>query len=130
MTDKIALGIHDNSADISLGTNSARSPTKIYIRQTREHDRTRLNISGDNKNVPLDIRPDRKPVPLSVEHVRIIHGSPYPEYTGETVVTPKAFEEQTLGTHNTLVRDDITVLEIPYYETTNLKGGYTAIIGG
>lgn len=51
-------------------------------------------------------------------------------YDGEYVVTPKAWEEVVLETQGYLMRDDVTVLEIPYYETSNLSGGKTAIIGG
>lgn len=50
-------------------------------------------------------------------------------YTGEYVVTPKAFEEQTLLTEHKLMADNVTVLEIPYYETSNEKGT-TVYIGG
>lgn len=50
-------------------------------------------------------------------------------YEGETEVTPRT-AQQTLPTKDHLVKVDITVKAIPYYETTNLSGGYTAIIGG
>ena len=71
---------------------------------------------------------DRQRVALSVEQVRVVHDSEYPEYEGETVVTPQV-AAQTLETRNTVVTADIEVKGIPYSETTNLSGGYTAIIG-
>ncbi len=52
-----------------------------------------------------------------------------PPYVGETEVTPRTVQ-QTLPTKDHMVKRDITVKAIPYYETTNLSGGYTAIIGG
>lgn len=52
-----------------------------------------------------------------------------PPYEGETEVTPRTVQ-QTLPTKDHLVKVDITVKAIPYFETTNLSGGYTAIIGG
>ena len=56
-------------------------------------------------------------------------GIEYPTYHGETTVTPRV-SEQTLETANHLLRDDVTVLAIPYQTTSNPSGGYTAIIGG
>lgn len=59
----------------------------------------------------------------------IINHSDLPNYTGDYEVTPTV-EEQTLPTKNKSMRDDLVVHEIPYFETSNLSGGYTAIIGG
>ena len=50
------------------------------------------------------------------------------EYEGPYVVTPKAWEEIILDTDYKLMKDDVTVLEIPYYETSNVSG-LTAYIG-
>lgn len=55
-------------------------------------------------------------------------GSEYPFYTGAYHVTPSQ-EEQTLYTAQKILTGDVTVEEIPYYETTNESGGYTVIIG-
>lgn len=49
-------------------------------------------------------------------------------YDGEYEVTPSAHEAQTLQTTNKLLLDDVTVIKIPYYETSNLSNGYTAYI--
>lgn len=80
--------------------------------------------------LPLEIK-----IPLKVKEeekikLRISEGGGglYPIYYGNTTVTPKAVE-QTLETANKSVLSDITVLEIPYFETSNEKGT-TAIIGG
>jgi hypothetical protein len=51
-------------------------------------------------------------------------------YTGEYEVTPQARSDVILDTSGKLMTDDVIVFEIPYYETTNPAGGYTAIIGG
>lgn len=50
------------------------------------------------------------------------------EYEGPYVVTPKAWEEIILDTDEKYMKDDVTVLEIPYYETSNVSG-MTAYIG-
>ena len=49
-------------------------------------------------------------------------------YEGDYIVNPKAFEDIILKTSNKKLIDDITVLEIPYYETSNVSG-YTVYIG-
>lgn len=56
----------------------------------------------------------------------VIHwdGSPY---EGEYAVTPKT-TQQSLETKHKTMQNDLTVLEIPYYQTTNEAGGYTVII--
>lgn len=50
-------------------------------------------------------------------------------YDGDYIVTPKPYEEQVLETKSKLMVDDVTVLAIPYYETSNISG-ITIYIGG
>lgn len=50
-------------------------------------------------------------------------------YNGEYVVTPAPYNSQTLETKAKLMTDDVTVLAIPYYETSNVSG-ITIYIGG
>ena len=49
-------------------------------------------------------------------------------YTGEYEVTPKANKAQVLDTSDKLLKDDIIINEVPYYETTNASGGMTTYI--
>ena len=49
-------------------------------------------------------------------------------YEGEYEVTP-AVEKQTLQTAKKIMKEDITVKEIPYAEVSNPAGGTTVIIG-
>jgi len=55
-------------------------------------------------------------------------GETYEEYTGVYEITPST-SEQVLPTAQKVLTADVTVQEIPYYETTNESGGYTVIIG-
>ena len=48
-------------------------------------------------------------------------------YTDDYEVTPKTYS-QTLDTANKLLRDDITINEIPYFETSNEEDGITVYI--
>lgn len=60
----------------------------------------------------------------------IIDGSSSQEiYHGQYEVTPRAYLTSILRTKHTVLEDDITVNEIPFATTTNIAGGYTAIIG-
>lgn len=52
-----------------------------------------------------------------------------PAYEGTYAVTSKAHEVQILETKNKRMTDDMTVCEIPYWETSNTSGGATAYIG-
>lgn len=49
-------------------------------------------------------------------------------YEGETTVIPKAREDIVLPTRDTVVREDITVKQVPYYATSNEAGGKTIYI--
>lgn len=62
-----------------------------------------------------------------VSTARIVYEGP-DDYEGPTTVIPTA-DQQVLGTKDLVVREDITVEPIPYYETSN-DYGVTVIIGG
>ena len=49
-------------------------------------------------------------------------------YSGDYELTPKAHQSQTINTKNKVLRDDITVAKIPYWETSNTSNGMTAYI--
>lgn len=50
-------------------------------------------------------------------------------YEGEYTIVSKPFETNSLLTQGLKMRQNIVVLEIPYYETSNISG-YTVYIGG
>lgn len=54
--------------------------------------------------------------------------APIEEYDGAYVVTPSE-ERQTLPCALKKMREDVDVLAIPYAETTNPAGGFTATVG-
>lgn len=74
-------------------------------------------------NIKLSVKKE-SPVVLSVHCGGVIPaGEVYP---GPYEVTP-AVRQQVLNTRNKQMSDDVTVLEIPYAETSN-ESGTTAII--
>lgn len=67
---------------------------------------------------------------FTIEEAIIVNeGGNYDIYRGEYVVTPKAYDSTVLETKEKLMTDDVTVLEIPYYETSN-ESGLTVYIAG
>ena len=56
-------------------------------------------------------------------------GEALPTYIGETSVTPLAWQTQILETANKTLRDNITILEIPYSSVSNPQDGRTVYIG-
>ena len=49
-------------------------------------------------------------------------------YEGPYLVIPKAYESQILFTDGLLMEDDVTVTEIPYFESDNEANGRTVTI--
>ncbi len=49
-------------------------------------------------------------------------------YDGSYTVTPKV-EEQSLPTAKKYLAEDVRIKEIPFFEVSNLEGGYTVFIG-
>ena len=55
-----------------------------------------------------------------LDKILIVHDAEV--YTGPYTVTPTAWNEQVLVTEGLLMTDDVTVREVPYYETSNQYG--------
>ena len=53
----------------------------------------------------------------------------YDDYEGEYKIIPKTFAEQVLPTSNRVLKEDVIVKEVPFYETSNDSGGITVYIG-
>ena len=72
-------------------------------------------------------------IPLEIPHfsgeLTIPKEVPTPSYQGEYTITPEPFTNKVLETNGFTLTDDVTVLKIPYYQTSN-ESGYTVYIGG
>ena len=66
---------------------------------------------------------------LTFGEVTEVHIYDYDWFDGPYEVTPR-FEDQTLETQMKLMRDDVTVNEIPVEIVPNVAGGNTVTIGG
>lgn len=90
-------------------------------RQTKEVEIT--------ENGTTEVVPDaNKALDKVIINTDIIGGNAE-EYNGSYEVTPK-LEEQTLQTAKKVMREDVTIKEIPIFTVTNSSGGNTIIIGG
>ena len=52
----------------------------------------------------------------------------YNVYSGEYEVVPSAFNTQVLPTANKVLKKDVTVQKVPYFETSNVQNGVTVYI--
>jgi len=114
--------------------NDAAPPVYIRIHEGAESRKVAVTLAENDaaaRHIIMAVDKKELPMEMGVEKVRVIHdGEPeYPHYSGGTTVTPSV-EDQILSTRRKVVMDDITVSAIPYHETSNTSGGYTAIIGG
>lgn len=65
---------------------------------------------------------------INFEDKIILGSGGFDEYKGEYEVTPK-IAEQTLLTKNKILKENVKIKSIPYYETSNVSGGNTIYIG-
>ena len=49
-------------------------------------------------------------------------------YEGQTYVVPRAYDNVVLETQYKLMNDNVTVSAVPFFETSNLSGGFTVYI--
>jgi len=84
-----------------------------------------FELEENQTTLTLDVADDAL-VWGSDEYVKVVT-SDADEYDGPYEVTPSA-REQTLGTMSKLMREDVTVHKVPYFETGNESGGLTVSI--
>lgn len=90
--------------DVYLGVDSRHKDVRIGIDKKQDHGDIYLTVSGGS-------------------------GRKEP-YEGPYSVVSMANEMQLYNTENKLMTENLVVLPIPYYETSNPKGGLTVYIGG
>lgn len=87
-----------------------------------------MDVIENNNVYELDVDSLLQEYELSLES-QIIVGTYYADtYEGPYLVTPAAFDDQTLQTENKLCTENIVVEKVPLWETSNLSGGYTVYI--
>ena len=89
----------------------------------------RIDISLNESRQEYELQAEQNRHDFSVNSAESILVNNYRDYEGPYEVTPKV-TDQTLGTKNKHMLDDVHVKEIPYYETSNVYNGLTVFIGG
>lgn len=87
-----------------------------------------VEITSKHPEITIDLTKGLK------KQVEIEIGAPhsgvaFPVYSGPTTVIPEAYEMQILQTEKKSVMENIVVLPIPYFQTSNPQGGNTVYIG-
>lgn len=109
MACAITFAVEDGQRSLEV-SSSGKVPMVASVSQ-----QTFALGSTENQNVGLEVK----------TAIETISGS---HYEGPYEATPKARAQTILETSGKFMDDDVTVLEIPYYETSNLAGGTTAYI--
>lgn len=105
------IQVNDNN---SINLSLANSSTTL----TADDSELKHIEVGDASAVSLSVASVAE-IPLVAGDTTAILPDPY---TGSYEVTPKAYEEQILQTANKTMAQNVTVHEVPYYETPNTDG--------
>ena len=117
---KIPLKV-DESQLIKLEIEDA--PIKLKVKDNSAPIKLKITDQGA---ISLKVE---KETPIKLKVNEGSGSSTYPAYEGPYTITPLPYDDITLGTSQKFVAENITVLKIPHYETSNPKG-QTFIIGG
>lgn len=98
-------------------------PPNIEIKATQAIN---FRING-GINAHINALPKKVPIEANVMtsvnvNIPVMRDSSADIYDGEYVVIPKAHEGTVLPTQNKLLLGNVTVVEVPYYETSNYSG--------
>lgn len=78
-----------------------------------------------NLNIQINLEMETPDIQIKME----AGGEALPAYKGETIITSRPWSSQILETANRTLKENITVLEIPYSPVSNPQGGQTVYIG-
>lgn len=102
------IGVFSVSDNILTGTLTSAVPA-VLTGQLVSIESNKNNFLSGNITIPPEVS--------------------VPNYQGEYTITPKPFNNEVLQTNGFKMKNDLTVLKIPYYQTSN-ETGYTIYIGG
>ena len=101
---------------------------KGVISKTVESVKRQNKTVHITENGTVEISPDANKLLEGVTITTDVIGGDTEEYKGSYEVTPSV-DEQVLPTALKVMRNDLTIKEIPYAEVSNTSGGTTVIIG-
>ena len=146
----IALVVTETGG-FSVSTHTAADNTDVTITYQKHHSTTPyLIVAGNNASASVFATPGivSRSATGAVLRMRNIAAHTYAAsfrwyaleapasitpsetetYNGDYTVVPMAFDEQILQTRSKLMSDDVTVTQVPLYETSNEANGTTAYI--
>jgi len=88
-----------------------------------------LEVESDELDFDLEVENDILELDLDTDQTIVVNRITGDVYDGSYLVTPLAKDEVVLKTYGKVMRDDVTVKKVPYFETSNESGGYTVYIG-
>lgn len=112
-----------NSSPIADFKAEFESVVTSAVREEKQEKSVVITENGTYEVVP-DLNKVLKKVTITAD----IIGGDVEEYKGSYEVTPQV-EEQTLSTARKVMRNDMKIKKIPYFETSNNSGGNTVFIG-
>lgn len=87
-----------------------------------------VEITSKRPEIAIDLSEgQRKQVEIEIGAPH--SGANYPVYDGPVAITPEAYIFKVLQTEKKTVMENIVVLPIPYFQTSNPQGGNTIYIG-
>lgn len=109
----MTMSVVEEVFDISM---TEETPVQTAIEETEVYDVT-MSALDETFDIGLETE---QPIDIDLATaIQIVSTNPY---DGEYIVTPKANESTVLQTRYKTMADDVTVLEVPYYETSNITG--------
>lgn len=91
--------------------------------------RINVKFQEQNSRLPVKFTEESGTFNVNFENFQTVTNNfDAPIYEGEYKVTPAVFEK-TLNTANKYLKEDVTILKIPYAEVSNTMGGLTVTIG-
>ena len=84
--------------------------------------------NAPEQRVDLFVRDRKQTINITQDVILVPVYKDIPEYQGVYDVIPKVVE-QRMETKNKVMRDDVTIKSIPFFNVSNTSGGSTVYIG-
>lgn len=81
-----------------------------------------MTVASDQVAFDFSVSEDVVDYSLGLATAINVSVMPVATYDGDYIIIPKAEEEQVMATNGLMMTDDVTIREVPYFETSNLTG--------
>lgn len=123
------LGIENRHGNVRLETDRITRPDLSFYTEERGNV-IELNAEQDHRDVRIHLEGHRKGA-ITIGLTGGVRKQPYDDpYEGPYAVTSAVDLMQIYPTEDRVMTENLVVLPIPYFETSNVQGGLTVFIGG